>query len=163
MLMTIRALPDPDDEGHGVGRGGERTRTETGVGSHQEGRGQRDADAYDHKTTLPTNGRVVSWAYASASRWPRPSWWLTTPVSVLVLSPPLPTPWSSSSGSGSALIGLVAVIGRSVGTPCHGRGHGPGYRGCYPRGRNAILPILIDNTVITQNILGFCACLYICT
>ena len=48
--------------------------------------------------------------------------------------PPLPTPWPSSSGSGSAL-GLVAVIGRSVGTPRHGRGHGPDYRGCYPRGQ----------------------------
>ena len=31
--------------------------------------------------------------------------------------PPLPNPWSSSSGSGSALIGQVAVIGRSVGDP----------------------------------------------
>ena len=85
-------------------------------------------------TTLPTNGRVVSWACASASRWPRPSWWLPTPVSVLFLTPPLPTPCPSSSGSGSAL-GLVAVIGRSVGTPRHERGHGPGYRGCYPWGQ----------------------------
>ena len=32
---------------------------ETGVGSHQEGRGQRDADAHAHKTTLPFVGRVV--------------------------------------------------------------------------------------------------------
>ena len=66
-------------------------------------------------TTLPTNGRVVSWACASAPRWPRPSWWLPTPVSVLVL-PPLPTPWPLSSGSDSTL-GLVAVVGRSVWDP----------------------------------------------
>ena len=46
-------------EGHGVGRGGGRKRTETGVGRHQEGRGQRDADAYAHETTLPFVGRVV--------------------------------------------------------------------------------------------------------
>ena len=32
---------------------------ETDVGSHQEGRGQRDADAYAHKTTLPFVGRVA--------------------------------------------------------------------------------------------------------
>ena len=35
------------------------TRKETGVGSHQEGWGQRDADAYAHETTLPFVGRVV--------------------------------------------------------------------------------------------------------
>ena len=38
-------------------------------------------------------------------------------------------------GRASCSLGLVAVIGRSVGTPRHGRGHRPGYRGCYPRGR----------------------------
>ena len=27
-------------------------------------------------------------------------------------------------------------MGGPCGTPRHGRGHGPGYRGCYPRGRN---------------------------
>ena len=32
---------------------------ETGVGSHQEGRGQRDADAHSHETTLPFVGRVA--------------------------------------------------------------------------------------------------------
>ena len=88
-------------------------------------------------TALPTNGRVVSWAYASASRWPRPSWWLPKPVSFLVLLPPS-TPWPSSSGSGSALIGQVEVIGRSVVTPRHGRGHGPGYRACCARGHTPL-------------------------
>ena len=48
----------------------------------------------------------------------------------------LPTPCPSSSGSGSALIGQVAVIGRSVVTPRHGSGHRPGYRACCVRGRN---------------------------
>ena len=49
--------------------------------------------------------------------------------------PPVPTPRPTTSGSGSALIGQVAVIGRSVVTPRHGHGHGPGCHGCYPRGR----------------------------
>ena len=39
--------------------GGGGTRTEIGVGSHQEGRGQRDADAHSNETTLPVVGRVV--------------------------------------------------------------------------------------------------------
>ena len=38
---------------------------ETGVRSHQEVRGQRDADAYAHETTLPFVGRVVGRAYMS--------------------------------------------------------------------------------------------------
>ena len=53
--------------------------------------------------------------------------------------PPLPTPWPSSPGSGSALIGQVEVIGRSVVTPRHGRGHGPCYRAWCARGRCELL------------------------
>ena len=87
-------------------------------------------------TTLPTNGRVVSWAYASASRWPRPSWWLPTPVSVLVFPPPLPTPWPSSSGSGSALNQASSCELEGPDKPrATGAGTDPGCCVCYARDR----------------------------
>ena len=37
-----------------------------------------------------------------------------------------------------------------MGTPRHGRGHGPGYRGCYPRGRAGLLHSLPGNITSSQ-------------
>ena len=50
---------------------------------------------------------------------------LTSPVPVLFLPPPPPCSIVIVAGSRSPLMGQVAVFGRSVTTPRHGRGHGP--------------------------------------
>ena len=41
-------------------------------------------------------------------------------------------------------------LGGPCGTPRHGRGHGPGCRGCYPRGRYKILTVMVVNSKVGE-------------
>ena len=47
-------------------------------------------------------------------------------------------------------------MGGPCGTPRHGRGHGPGCRGCYPRGRAPLVDGVIQRAIVPLcNVIGF--------